>query len=171
MPDCAVSYLVHSLPVVCQPVGWENITALNLERLGWESHNHSWKGPLEIIQSFYTQWNEVQRKSSDLTKVTKKLLLQPEPMKSLLWPQTQCSDRLPFPLLQPSLPQVSSEQKLRYLLNADRQLRLQCTTLLLLWQTDLKCFFRFILSKLSLIFTFPFAKMKNVLPSSPSLIM
>ena len=33
-PDCSVSYLVHSLPVVCLPVGWENIIALDLEPLG-----------------------------------------------------------------------------------------------------------------------------------------
>ena len=48
-PDCSVSYLVHSLPVVCLPVGWENIIALDLEPLGWESHNQSWKGPLEML--------------------------------------------------------------------------------------------------------------------------
>lgn len=69
------------------------------------AENHTLIGLLEIIQSFYTQWNDIQRKPSDPTKVTKKLLNQLEPKTSLQWAQSQCSD------CPPPLPQDSSEQK------------------------------------------------------------
>lgn len=66
---------------------------------------------------------EVQRKSSNLARVTKKLLSQLEPNTGLLCPQTQCSDKTP---------QDPSEQKLLHLFDAD----VQCRAPLRLWPTN-----------------------------------